>query len=119
MVRVEGDFGRMNSGFQCYLQVWVLLALASAYALWRLAEGRRVAMIRLPARKKVWLGALAVLLASVSVYPVLGTQDRLRVRFNGETTALTLDGVAYAVEAVYRDANGKIAPAPARILSKS
>jgi len=112
VVRVEGDVDRMNSVFKFYLQVWVLLALASAYALWRLAEGRRVAMIRLPARKKVWLGALAVLLASVSVYPVLGTQDRLRVRFNGETTALTLDGVAYAVDAVYRDAKGKIALAP-------
>ena len=112
VVRVEGDIDRMNSVFKFYLQVWVLLALASAYALWRLAEGRRVALIRLPARKKVWLGALAALLASAAVYPVLGTHDRLRDRFDGETPALTLDGVAYAVDAVYRDEKGNIALAP-------
>ena len=112
VLRVEGDIDRMNSVFKFYLQVWVLLALASAYALWRLAEGRRVAMIRLPARKKVWVGALVALLASAAVYPVLGTHDRLRDRFDGETAGVTLDGVAYAVEAVYRDAKGKIALAP-------
>ena len=112
IVRVEGDIDRMNSVFKFYLQVWLLLALASAYALWRLAEGRRVAMIRLPARKKVWLGALGALLASAAVYPALGTHDRLRDRFDGETAALTLDGAAYAVDAVYRDAKGEIALAP-------
>ena len=34
--RVEGDIDRMNSVFKLYLQVWVLLALASAYLAWRI-----------------------------------------------------------------------------------
>ena len=34
--RVEGDIDRMNSVFKLYLQVWVLLAVASAYLVWRI-----------------------------------------------------------------------------------
>ena len=39
--RVEGDIDRMNSVFKLYLQVWVLLALASAYLGWRVLRLRR------------------------------------------------------------------------------
>ena len=92
--RVEGDSDRMNTVFKFYLQVWVLLALASAYMLWRLWHGRTSSLDALPRGKKVWLGCLAVLLACVSVYPVLGTHDRLRIRFD-TTIPLTLDGMAY------------------------
>ena len=44
--RVEGDIDRMNTVFKFYLQVWVLLALASAYMLWRLWHGRSTRWIR-------------------------------------------------------------------------
>ena len=108
LVRVEGDIDRMNSVFKFYLQVWVLLALSSAYLLWRLVEYRRVRLPALHAGKKAWLGALAVLMASATIYPVLGTQDRLRDRFNGRATALTLNGTAYAAGTVYRDREGDI-----------
>ena len=41
--RIEGDIERMNTVFKFYLQVWVLLALASAYMLWLiLARAQRV-----------------------------------------------------------------------------
>ena len=108
IVRVEGDIDRMNSVFKFYLQVWVLLALASAYLLWRFVEFKRVRLAALPAKKKLWLAVLAVLMASAAVYPVLGTQDRLRDRFSGRATELTLDGTAYASGAVYRDREGNI-----------
>ena len=92
--RIEGDIERMNTVFKFYLQVWVLLALASAYMLWRFWHGRSASLDALPRGKKVWLGCLAVLLVCVSVYPVLGTHDRLGVRFD-TTIPLTLDGMAY------------------------
>ena len=92
--RVEGDIDRMNTVFKFYLQVWVLLALASAYMLWRLWHGRRGSLDTLPKWKRVWLGGLGVLVICVSVYPVLGTMDRLPVRFD-TTIPFTLDGMAY------------------------
>jgi uncharacterized membrane protein len=106
--RVEGDIDRMNTVFKFYLQVWVMLALASAYLLWRLGHGRVLPIRKLPRGKKVWLGALALLVLSVSIYPLLGTQVRLRNRFD-TTVPLTLDGTAYMRAGKdYFDQNGPI-----------
>ena len=106
--RVEGDIDRMNSVFKFYLHVWVLLALAAAYLLWRMGYGRG---LRLPRGwpRRVWTGSLLVLLAAAAVYPVLGTRDRLRDRFDGAVTPLTLDGAAFMEDAVYWDQGGLIA----------
>jgi len=106
--RVEGDIDRMNTVFKFYLQVWVLLALASAYMLWRLWHGRIGSLDSLPKWKKVWLGGLGALVVCVSVYPVLGTIDRLPVRFD-TTIPLTLDGMAYMRDGqTYSDQRGTI-----------
>ena len=106
--RVEGDIDRMNTVFKFYLQVWVLLALASAYMLWRLWYGRSGSPDSLPKWKKVWLGGLGVLVVCVSVYPVLGTMDRLPVRFD-TTIPLTLDGMAYMRDGQeYSDRRGTV-----------
>ena len=107
-VRVEGDIDRMNSVFKFYLQVWVMLALASAYLLWRMAYGRRVSLWRLTLAKKAWVGMLAILVLSASIYPIFGTQDRLRDRFNDTVTAVTLDGTAYIKDTKYRDHEGEV-----------
>ena len=40
-LRVEGDIDRLNSIFKFYLQVWVMLGIASAYLLWRLFRTQR------------------------------------------------------------------------------
>jgi YYY domain-containing protein len=112
-VRVEGDIDRMNSVFKFYLQVWVLMAVGSAYLLWRMlcikpdvqtteAGSRRGSL------KWAWAGAVTVLILSASVYPVLGTKDRLRDRFDGNVTPLTLDGTAYIEGTIYRDAEGDV-----------
>ncbi len=106
--RVEGDIDRMNSVFKVYLQVWVLLAVASAYLLWRIADGRLAKLGDLSPGKKVWLVALGVLLVSAMVYPLLGTKDRLRDRFNDQVLPPTLDGLAYMRENVYHDREGDI-----------
>ena len=106
--RVEGDIDRMNSVFKFYLQIWLLLALASAYLLWHLLHGRAVSVRKLAWRQRVWLLGLSMLIVSASVYPVLGAQDRLRDRFDGEVLPLTLDGTAYIRETVYHDREGDI-----------
>ncbi len=113
IIRVEGDIDRMNSVFKFYLQIWVLLALASAFAVWRLAgalgfgiaigAGARPHLIR-----TAWTTALTALILAAAVYPVLGTRDRLSNRFYDNPTPLTLDGLAYAQDAVYRDPKGDV-----------
>ena len=99
---------RMNSVFKFYLQIWVLLALASGYLLWRLGHGRRVSLSKLSVPKKAWVLMLAALILSASVFTVLGTQDRLRDRFYDNVTPLTLDGTAYIEKTVYDGAEGQI-----------
>ena len=106
--RVEGDIDRMNSVFKFYLQVWVLMALASAYMLWRLADGRQSPLWKLAWGKRAWVAALVVLIASASIYTVFGTQDRLRDRFDHRVTALTLDGLEYINGTSYNGHKGRI-----------
>ena len=106
--RVEGDVARMNSVFKFYLQIWVLMAVASAYLLWHLGHGRSGPLRAMAPGKMLWLGALAILLISAAVYPVLGTQDRLRDRFDGRVLPLTLDGTAYIQGTTYHDREGDI-----------
>ncbi len=106
LVRVEGDIDRMNSVFKFYLQVWVLLGIASAYLLWRLvhlAKGSGTGW-----RRGAWAAGLVALLLGASVYPVLGTRARLADRFYGRVLPLTLDGTAYVEGTVYRDHEGDI-----------
>ena len=106
--RVEGDIERMNSVFKFYLQVWVLLALAAAFMLWRLLVSPMFVGKKPWDYRYVWAGGLAILLVSASVYPVLGTQDRLRDRFNGNATSLTLDGLEYIKGTTYNEAEGPV-----------
>ena len=107
-VRVEGDIERMNSVFKFYLQVWVLLALASAYLAWRMTGS----LFDLPAQalklRIAWMGGLVALVACAAVFTVLGTQDRLRDRFDTDSVALTLDGLAYVQGTTYLDREGPI-----------
>ncbi len=104
--RVEGDIDRMNSVFKLYLQVWVLLALASAYLAWRILRTGMAGMTMSAPWARAWGWALALLVVAAAVYPVLGTQARLKTRF--EVLPLTLDGMAYMRTAVYNDPNGQI-----------
>ena len=101
--RVEGDIDRMNSVFKFYLQVWVMLGIASAYMLWRLFHARRSSLARIGGVRQVWLVALAILVLGAAIYPVMGTRDRLRDRFEGYVTPLTLDGTAFMRGSSYND----------------
>ena len=107
-LRVEGDIDRLNSIFKFYLQVWVMLGIASAYLLWRLFYMQRSFLARMASVRQTWKVALAVLMLSAAVYPALGTQDRLRDRFAGYVTPLTLNGVAFMEGTAYRDHSGEV-----------
>ena len=107
-LRVEGDIDRLNSIFKFYLQVWVMLGIASAYLLWRLFRTQHSFLPRIAPLRQAWKIALAVLVLSAAIYPVLGTQDRLRDRFAGYVTPLTLNGVAFMEGTAYREHSGDV-----------
>ena len=93
-VTVEGDIGRMNTLFKYYLEVWVFLAIAAAYALWRLFPvGLALEALRRPGIATVWLAVLILLMASSLIYTFLGTRDRVDDRFLD--LPASLDGTAY------------------------
>lgn len=111
MFTVKDDIGRMNTVFKFYLQAWWLLALASGYFLWLMwADGRFEKPKFSPsmpsflnqvfaASKTVWVGGLAVLVVGVMIYPVLGTNVRIKDRF--DTSSTGLNGNAYMETTVH------------------
>ena len=99
-VRVEGDIGRMNTFFKYYLEVWVLLSLASAYMVWHLGN-RGLLRWRWNWAKIGWLGVLMLLIGSSLIYTALGSRARIGDRFNAAPA--TLDGAAYMDRAVHRE----------------
>ena len=125
-LRQDDDLDRMNTVFKSYFQIWVLLALASAYLLWRLVQENRGPFrrtkvagedtehtTRRPVTGRVlriaaisWLALLLLLLVSVSIYPVMGTQVKLRTRF--QTSPLTADGMSFMRETVYHNHKGSM-----------
>jgi uncharacterized membrane protein len=82
---LKDTFGtRMNTVFKFYYQAWLLLALASAYALSRLADRRG-------AWRNVTVPFLGLLAIVGMIYPVAATYSKSN-RFAGQRT---LDGMAY------------------------
>jgi tetratricopeptide (TPR) repeat protein len=83
--------------FKFGLQAWILLALAAAAALPRLARGLRRAGVL--AQWLVW-SAVAVLVALALIFPLVGTPSRLATRFPS-SPGPTLDGLAFMDLATY------------------
>ncbi len=98
LVTVEGDIGRMNTLFKYYLEVWVFLAIAAAYMLWRMASSG-LPELRFPRfdGRIAWAAVVAVLIAASLVYTFLGTKARVDDRFADHPP--TLDGTAYMATA--------------------
>jgi YYY domain-containing protein len=78
---------RMNTIFKFYFQAWILMAIASAFAVYWLS--RQKSRLRL-----VFLVAFWVLFAMGMVYPVLGNASRA----GNFARAPTLDGTAYLAD---------------------
>ena len=56
----------------------------------------------------LWLTVFVVMLVASLTYPIFGTQDRLRDRFDNVDQTLTLDGYRFATGTVYMDPTGEI-----------
>ncbi len=96
-----GDYYRMNTLFKFYIQVWLLLGVASGVILPHLWLWSR----RWPVWTQVtWQAVGLALLLAVLVYPLLGTRTRINDRFpgDGNRPAIgTLDGLAYMTVGVF------------------
>lgn len=104
LVTVKNDIGRMNTVFKFYLQAWVLMALVSAYLLWRMADAGLFSLKGLKPARGLWIVGLAILFLSTLVYPVLGTGARVADRFNREPKGI--DGMAYMQWSTYSEQRG-------------
>ena len=98
IVRIEGDIGRMNTQFKYYLEMWILLSLASAFLLWQLVERYRV---DLGWAKAIWAAVLLLLVGSSLIYTVMGASSRIADRFSDGP--ITLNGADYMTRAVHRE----------------
>jgi YYY domain-containing protein len=130
-VVLKGDISRMNTVFKFYLQVWVLWAIASAGVLPDIGRrlGGRGAPVALPipgiavrrrqssrsdkappvrsrtpvgAWAQRWWWAFGILFAACLLYPVTAAPHRIEDRFK-DSTAVTLNGMAYMRTSVYMD----------------
>jgi len=109
---VAGDVGRMNTVFKFYLQIWILWALASIFALvvlqrrWRDFRRER-RQRRTPRWILAWMALAILLLIGAASYPLLAIPARVRDRFEG-ATGRGLDGRAFMDTAVFHEERGAI-----------
>jgi len=91
---------RMNTIFKFYIQVWVMLGIATAVALPRLWA--RLRLWPSAGRRRAWAAGLAFLCFASLLYPVVYTPARVDDRFPGARPPVgTLDGMAFMTVGAY------------------
>jgi YYY domain-containing protein len=98
IIVLDGDIGRMNTVFKFYLQVWLMLSIASGVAaVWAWPAIRQSSRVKL-----VWQGVLSVLVFAALLYPLLATPAKWNIRMNKDAPN-TLDGAAFMPYVEYGD----------------
>jgi YYY domain-containing protein len=101
VIVLRGDIARMNTVFKFYLQVWTLFSVCAAVSLgWLLAALGEWT----PSWRTVWQSALALLVFSAALYPLLGGTAKIKDRMAPDAPH-TLDGMAFMKYATYDDLN--------------
>jgi YYY domain-containing protein len=99
LIVLRGDIGRMNTVFKFYYQVWILFGISAAASLGWL-------MGRLPGWNRsfrlFWQAALAFLVISAALYPLLGATAKMKDRMTLDAPR-TLDGLAFVPYSEYAD----------------
>ncbi|MBN2005637.1 MAG: glycosyltransferase family 39 protein [Anaerolineae bacterium] len=93
---LKGDIGRMNTVFKFYLQMWMLLAVASAVAVEQLFDWalKSVPDDKFSFARDVVFSTLIIILFSTALYPVIAIPAKARDRWE-PAAPHTLDGMAY------------------------
>ncbi len=103
VIVLRGDIGRMNTVFKFYYQAWTMLALSAAAAgYWFFQQALEHWRGR---GALVWQAVVALLAASMLLYPVLAGTARFKDRMT-DAAPHTLDGMAYMRYAEYYDQAG-------------
>ncbi|PJF35660.1 MAG: hypothetical protein CUN49_09445 [Candidatus Thermofonsia Clade 1 bacterium] len=97
IVVLDGDIGRQNTFFKFYMQVWMLLSVASGIGLaWLLQSAWQWRT----AVRSAWLFTAALLLSIAALFPIMATQGKNAMRMAPEAPR-TLNGNDYMAYAVY------------------
>ncbi|GAB4555822.1 MAG: hypothetical protein OHK0023_27490 [Anaerolineae bacterium] len=97
IVVLDGDIGRQNTFFKFYMQVWMMLSVASGVILaWLIASLPRWGS----SARTGWLFALSALLSVAALFPIMSTVGKNAMRMAPDAPR-TLDGNAYMEYATY------------------
>ncbi len=104
VIVLRGDVARMNTVFKAYMQAWTLLSLSAAGAFIFLLDRPAVWRRRWRAG---WAAALAVLVISAGLYPVVASRAKIKDRMTPGAPH-GIDGAAFLDTAKYTEDWGEM-----------
>lgn len=91
MIHLEGDYGRMNTVFKFYNQVWIMLSVCAAYS-FAMVSSRLVQPLQI--HWSLWRINVVLLIFGAFLYPVFAGTDKITDRMS-DSAPHTLDGMKY------------------------